>query len=85
MAQVLTTQELATEFDTTPRQLRKFLRDTLGEGKGVVGKGARYQIERKQVRSLAKKFAAWTEAKNAANADNTPDEVEADIEDEATE
>lgn len=75
MAQTLSTTELANEFDTTPRTLRKFLRDTLGDGKGVVGKGARYQIERKQVRSLAKKFAAWSEAK----ADKTDD---ADIADD---
>lgn len=83
MAQTLTTAELATELNTTPRNLRKFLRDTLGEGKGVVGKGSRYSIERKQVRSLAKKFDAWTAAKaektdiadNADNADEMTEEV----------
>lgn len=59
----LTTTELAAELDTTTRTLRKFLRD---DAKGV-GKGSRYAIEKREVRSLAKRFAAWIDAREAKN------------------
>jgi hypothetical protein len=55
------------------RTLRKFLRDELGEGKAVVGKGGRYALDynKTQVKAMAKKFAAWEaqqEADKAARA-----------------
>jgi hypothetical protein len=44
------------------RTLRKFLRDILGEGKAVVGKGGRYALEynAKEITALKKQFKAWT-------------------------
>lgn len=52
------------------RTLRKFLRDELGEGKAVVGKGGRYALEygAPELRSLKKKFAAWEIAQAEAKA-----------------
>jgi len=68
---ILTTADLATALDTTPRTLRKFLRSDASGIEGV-GKGARYTIEAKQVRSLRSRFAKWdaeVQAKRAAAAD----------------
>lgn len=52
------------------RTLRKFLRDELGEGKAVVGKGGRYALEygAPELRALKKKFAAWEIAQEEAKA-----------------
>lgn len=79
MTATITTAELAAELETTPRELRKFLRST--EGPGKVGKGSRYALpgSKREIAALAKKFAKWDEARNAAKQD---DEVN---EDEATE
>lgn len=43
------------------RIVRKFLRDELGNGKAVVGKGARYSLDynKRELTALAKKFKAW--------------------------
>jgi len=74
MAQI-TASELATELDTTPREVRKFLRaDAKAQGTATPGKGARYQIERKQVASLKKRYRAWDEARKveAPEVDDTP-------------
>lgn len=68
----LNTTELATEFETTPRELRKFLRsDAADHETPTPGKGARYSIERREVRSLKKRFDAWTASRNAD--DDAPD------------
>lgn len=50
------------------RTVRKFLRDELGGGKAVVGKGARYALEygAPELRSMKKKFAAWEIAQEEA-------------------
>lgn len=78
----LTTTELASELETDGRTLRKFLRDTRGDGKAVVGKGARYSFEKREVRSLKSQFAKWSAAKAAEKAakatDSTPAEVTED-------
>lgn len=75
MIMSMTTTELATALDTSPRTLRKFLR---AEGKGV-GKGSRYALpsSKREVASLAKRFDAWTAAK-IAQGDDTPDAPEGD-------
>ena len=79
-----TTTTLAADFDTTPRELRKFLRS---QDMGV-GKGSRYALpsSKREVNALKKKFDAWTEAKAAkveaeaeVEAEGT-DEVEVEIE-----
>lgn len=77
------------------RTLRKFLRDDMGEGKAVVGKGGRYALELKaaELRAMKKRFDAWViaqeEAKaaraEALNARKAPAEaVEADTEGEGS-
>jgi hypothetical protein len=73
------------------RTLRKFLRDELGEGKAVVGKGARYSLDynKRELTALTKKFRAWEIAQQeaaearkialaAAKSPKAPIEVEAD-------
>ena len=65
-----TTATLSAELDTTPKELRKFLRSDLS-GIEKVGKGGRYSLEftATQIKSLAKKHGEWlaaTEARKAA-------------------
>jgi hypothetical protein len=50
------------------RTLRKFLRDDMGEGKAVVGKGGRYALELKaaELRAMKKRFADWEKAQEEA-------------------
>lgn len=83
MAVSLTTTEVAEELETDTRTLRKFLRATRGDGHAVVGKGARYSFERKEIRSLKSQFTKWTAQKAAekaakAESDKTPEEVTED-------
>lgn len=60
MATTLTPKELAVKLQSDPRTVRKFLRaEAKANGTETPGKGSRWAIEAKQVRSLAKKFAAW--------------------------
>src|SRR5689334_16710886 len=58
-----TTADLAADFNTTPRTLRKFLR---AEDMGV-GKGSRYALPttKREVNSLKKRFTAWQESLEA--------------------
>jgi hypothetical protein len=59
-----TTATLAAALDTTPRTLRKFLRSAdMG-----VGKGSRYALpsSKREVASLAKRFAEWEAARTPA-------------------
>lgn len=81
MTATITTAELAAELDTTPRTLRKFLR---AEGEGV-GKGSRYALPatKRDIASLGKKFAKWTEAQEAAKAAKAAKATESDNEAEA--
>lgn len=55
-----TTATLSAEVDTTPKELRKFLRSDLS-GIEKVGKGGRYSLDftATQLKSLKKNFAAW--------------------------
>lgn len=61
----ITPKELAAELGTDGRTIRKFLRSPQGLD-AKVGKGQRWAIEAKQVRSLKAKFAKWDEARKAA-------------------
>jgi hypothetical protein len=65
---MMTTTELAADFDTTPRELRKFLRSD-ASGVESVGKGSRYALpsSKRDTASLRKKFDAWTAAKVKVN------------------
>ena len=79
----MTTAQLATELDTTPRELRKFLRS---QGAGV-GKGARYALpaSKREISAYAKKFKVWDDARNAAKSDNGDNTPETDNTPDATE
>lgn len=88
MATQLTTTEIATELDTDPRTLRKFLRaDAKERNIPAPGKGSRWSIEKREMRSLRSRFAKWTKAQDdaraardaAADAENdAPDATDAD-------
>lgn len=68
----ITPKELALALDTDARTVRKFLRSTQGLDMKV-GKGHRWAIEAKQVRSLKARFSKWVEATNATtDADDAP-------------
>lgn len=75
----MTTTDLATEFETTPRTLRKFLRSP-ESGIESVGKGARYALPsaKREVNALKKKFTAWDEARTAPATDETAPEAPID-------
>ena len=83
----ITVAELATTLDTDARTTRKFLRNITPK-EAQPGKGSRWAIEKRDIRSLRSKFAKFTADETAAKAardaakDATP---EADIEDEAPE
>lgn len=67
MTKVLTPKDLATQFESDPRTVRKFLRkDAKENGTETPGKGSRWEIEAKTVRSLRKRFDAWVAANAAA-------------------
>lgn len=77
----LNTTEVATEFGTDARTLRKFLRSPQGTD-STVGKGARWSIEKRDLRSLRKRFENWSAAQEArkVQAAQAPVEVEEIIE-----
>lgn len=81
----MTTADIATELNTTPRTLRKFLRaDAKAKGATTPGKGARYAIEKRELRSLRTRFAAWEaarDAERAAKANEAPDAPDAAADD----
>lgn len=73
-----TTASLAATLDTTPRELRKFLRS---QDRGV-GKGSRYSLDlnARSIATMRKEFDAWQAARAAkiiadapAEGDDAPD------------
>jgi len=75
----LTAKEIATQFGTDARTLRKFLRsDAKVNSTETPGKGARYAIEAKQVRTLRKRFDAWVASRTPAVADEVVEVAEGD-------
>jgi DNA-binding GntR family transcriptional regulator len=84
----LTPKEIAAEFGTSPKRLRKFLRsETAVEDRP--GKGGRWAIPASTVKSMRKRFDAWSaeEARKRAEAlAAKEDETETDeVEDETDE
>lgn len=81
-ATLYTTAQVAEKLETTPRNLRKFLRaDAAERGTETPGKGSRYAITGKEVAPLKKRFTAWSAAQaeaKAAKAEVAEVEVEAD-------
>jgi hypothetical protein len=75
-ATIFTTAQVAEKFETTPRQLRKFLRSEQGMN-ATVGKGKRWGIEGKQLAPLKKRFIAWNAALEAKKTDEVADAPEA--------
>lgn len=74
----ITAKELAVACDTDARTVRKFLRAHFEKGT-TPGKGSRYAIEKRQVKSLTKAFAAWDAARTPApEVEEVTDEVEVD-------
>lgn len=75
---MMTTAQVADEFGTDPRTLRKFLRS---EAMGV-GKGSRYALpeSKREINSLRKRFAKWDEARKAPVSDETPENDESPTE-----
>ena len=82
----ITVQEFATALDTDPRTARKFLR-SVTPADAQPGKGSRWAIEKRDVRSLAKKFAAYREELAAKDAqephDDAPDAGEVETQRDA--
>lgn len=72
---MMTTNEVATAFETTPRTLRKFLRST-ESGIESVGKGSRYALpsSKRELNALSKRFTAWNDAILAKKANSDSDE-----------
>jgi hypothetical protein len=61
MAEPISAKQLANELGTDARTCRKFLREA--SGLEAPGQGARWNFERKQLKSLTKKFQEWQGAK----------------------
>ena len=64
----LTPAEFAAEIGTDARTARKFLRSITPKDEQP-GKGSRWAIEKRSVRSLRKRFTEWSEAQEAARQD----------------
>ena len=59
----ITTSEFAEIVETTPRNARKFLRaDFRNRNLEIPGKGSRWAIEKREVKSLSKRFQEWNAA-----------------------
>ena len=58
MAEVLNTKQVATELDTDPRTLRRFLRDDPTYRNA--GSGGRYSFTERDIPTLKKHFTKWT-------------------------
>jgi len=64
----ITITELATALDTDARTTRKFLR-SITDADAQPGKGSRWAIEKREVRSLVSKFKKFTAANDQARLD----------------
>lgn len=67
MTATISTTEFAAELDTTPRELRKFLRSS-DSGFAPVGKGKRYALPgtKREIAAAKKRYTAWAEAQAEA-------------------
>jgi hypothetical protein len=70
----LTVSEFAAKIDATPREARKFLRSVTPADEQP-GKGGRWAIEAKAVRSLTSKFTKWA-AERAATPEAPADAID---------
>lgn len=67
--------EFATIIEATPRDARKFLREVTPDD-AQPGKGGRWSIEKRDVRSLSSKFSKWDAARNAPKADENDENAD---------
>lgn len=82
MAKTMTPAEIAVEFDSTGREVRKFLRSITPKDEQP-GKGSRWTVDANatQLKKLRKQFDEWVAAKAPADepeVEETTDEVELD-------
>lgn len=77
MATILTPTDLAAEFETDSRTVRKFLRSVTPKDKQP-GKGHRWGIEKRQLRSLRKQYTDWSASLAKADEVTEPDEAGTD-------
>lgn len=68
----LTTAQAAEKLETTPRELRKFLR-SITEKENQPGKGSRWTLEARDVTKFKKQFANWQAARAEKVEEATPD------------
>lgn len=68
----LTTAQAAEKLETTPRELRKFLR-SITEKDSQPGKGSRWVLEARDVTKMKKQFADWQAARAEKVEEETPD------------
>ena len=78
----ITVSDLATELNTDARTARKFLR-SVTPSEEQPGKGGRWQIEKRDIRSLRSKFSKFAEAETARKEAQV--EVDAEAEEAALE
>lgn len=65
-------KEFAQRVGSDPRTVRKFLRSNAREnGTETPGKGSRWELDGKSIRSLSTKFRKWDDARTAPEADET--------------
>ena len=80
----ITPTELAAKLDTDPRTTRKFLR-SITPKEDQPGKGSRWAIEKRDVRSLQAKFKKFEAAEAAAKAERLAAKEAAEAAQEAEE
>ena len=68
----ITPKEFAAKVGSDGRTVRKFLRSDAGFD-SKVGKGQRWAIEAKQVKSLTTRFNKWNEARQAKQDESPAD------------
>lgn len=61
----LNTAQAAEKLETTPRELRKFLR-SVTEKDSQPGKGSRWTLEAREVNKMRKQFNEWKAAREVA-------------------
>lgn len=64
ISMTLNTTQVAEKLETTPRELRKFLR-SITEKDSQPGKGSRWSLEGREIPKLRKQFADWKAAQEA--------------------
>jgi hypothetical protein len=75
----LSAKDLATQCDTDPKTLRKFLREHLrAQEVETPGQGGRYNFTPKEGKALAKAFKAWAGGKTERAATKAASKVEAE-------